>query len=75
MDECKPLPVAAQRQAECLAQPEHLKQKARGVLTQAAAACAQGLTLAHFRAQVENLKGHIAHIRAQLEHPRDKSTG
>jgi len=48
----------------------------------------QGLTLAHFRAQLEDLwdtsltselnrapLGHIAHGRAQLEHLRDTSTG
>ena len=35
----------------------------------------QGLTLAHFRAQLEDLREHIAHDRAQLEHLRDTSTG
>jgi len=35
----------------------------------------QGLTLAHFRAQLEDLREHIAHGRAQLEHLRDTSTG
>ena len=33
------------------------------------------LTLAHFTAQLEDLRGHIAHVRAQLEHLRDTSTG
>jgi hypothetical protein len=32
------------------------------------------LTLAHFRAQLEDLRGHIAHGRAQHEHLRDTST-
>jgi len=35
---------------------------------------AQGLTLAHFRAQLEDLREHIAHVRARLEHLRDTST-
>ena len=35
----------------------------------------QGLTLAHFRAQLEDLPEDIAHVRAQLEHPRDTSMG
>jgi hypothetical protein len=35
----------------------------------------QGLTLAHFRAQLEDLRQHIAHVRAQLEHLRDTSMG
>jgi len=35
----------------------------------------QGLTLAHFRAQLEDLREHIAHVTAQLEHLRDTSTG
>jgi O-methyltransferase involved in polyketide biosynthesis len=34
-----------------------------------------GLTLAHFRAQLEDLREHIARVRAQLEHPRDPPTG
>jgi hypothetical protein len=34
----------------------------------------QGLTLAHFRAQLEDLQEHIAHVRAQLEHLQDSST-
>jgi hypothetical protein len=35
----------------------------------------QGLTLAHFKAQREALRGRIAHVRAQLEHLRATSTG
>jgi hypothetical protein len=35
----------------------------------------QGLTLAHFRAQLEDLRERIAHVRAQFEHPRDTSAG
>jgi len=35
----------------------------------------QGLTLAHFRAQLEDLREHTAHCRAQPEHLRDASTG
>jgi len=35
----------------------------------------QGLTLAHFSAQFEDLLERIAHVRAQLEHHRDTSTG
>jgi hypothetical protein len=35
----------------------------------------QGLTLAHFRAQLEDLPEHIAHVRAHLEHLRDASRG
>ena len=35
----------------------------------------QGLTLLHFSAQLEDLREHIAHVRAQLEHLRDTSTG
>jgi hypothetical protein len=35
----------------------------------------QGLTLVHFSAQLEDLREHIAHVRAQLEHLRDTSTG
>ena len=35
----------------------------------------QGLTLAHFTAHLEDLRGHIALIRAQLEHLRDTSPG
>jgi hypothetical protein len=31
------------------------------------AALHQGLTLAHFKAQLEDLREHIAHVRAQLE--------
>jgi len=39
------------------------------------APCRQGLTLAHFRAQLEDLREHIAHVRTQLEHLRATSTG
>jgi hypothetical protein len=35
----------------------------------------QGLTLAHLKAQLEDLRESIAHIRAQLEHLRDTLTG
>ena len=35
----------------------------------------QGLTLAHIRAQLEDLPEHIAHVRAHLEHLRDASRG
>jgi hypothetical protein len=35
----------------------------------------QGLTLAQFKAQLEDLREHIAHVRAQLEHLLDTSTG
>jgi hypothetical protein len=36
----------------------------------------QGLTLVHFRAQLEDLRKHIAQVRAQLEHIiRDAPTG
>jgi hypothetical protein len=35
----------------------------------------QGLPLARFKAQFEVLRQHIAHVRAQLEHHRDTSTG
>jgi hypothetical protein len=35
----------------------------------------QGLTLAHFTAQLEDLREHIAHVRAQLEHLQYTSTG
>jgi hypothetical protein len=35
----------------------------------------QGLTFAHFRAQLEHLWEHAAHVRAQLEHIRDTFTG
>jgi len=36
-------------------------------------ALSQGLTLAHFRAQLEDLWEHIAHVRIQPEHLRDTS--
>ena len=48
---------------------------ASGPCTGAAATVHQGLTLGHFRAQLEHIREHIAHIRAQLEHLRDTSTG
>jgi len=35
----------------------------------------QGLTLGHFRAQLEDLREHIARVGAQLEHLRDTSKG
>jgi aspartokinase len=35
----------------------------------------QGLTLAHCRAQLEDLLEHIAPVRAQLEHLRATDTG
>jgi hypothetical protein len=35
----------------------------------------QGLTLADFKAQLEDLLEHIAPVRAQLEHLRATSTG
>jgi hypothetical protein len=35
----------------------------------------QGLTLAHFSVQLEDLRNDIAHVRAQVEHVRDTSTG
>jgi len=35
----------------------------------------QGLKLAHFKAQLEDLRDHIAHVGAQLQHLRDSSTG
>jgi hypothetical protein len=35
----------------------------------------QGLKLAHFRAQLEDLRECVAHVRAQLDHLRDTSTG
>jgi hypothetical protein len=38
-------------------------------------AVSQGPTLAHFRAQLEDLREHIAHVRAQLEHVLATSTG
>jgi hypothetical protein len=37
-------------------------------------ALAQGLTLAYFRAQLEDLRERIAHVTAQPEHLRDTST-
>jgi TPR repeat protein len=40
-----------------------------------AAEAGQGLTLAHFRAQVEDLREHIAPVTAQLEHLRATSPG
>jgi len=43
--------------------------------TGASAPRGQGLTLAHFKAQLEDLRGHIAHVRAQLEHLQATSTG
>jgi len=48
--------------------PEHPAAAATATL-----ALMQGLTLAHFRAQLEDLREHIAHGRAQLEHLRDTS--
>jgi hypothetical protein len=44
-------------------------------LTHAAHYQGQGLTLAHFRTQLEDLPERIAHVRAQLEHLRDTSKG
>ena len=38
-------------------------------------AVGQGLLLANFRAQLGDLRKRIAHVRAQLEHLRDASTG
>jgi hypothetical protein len=35
----------------------------------------QGLTLAHFRAQIQDLLEHIAHVKAQREYLQDTSTG
>ena len=35
----------------------------------------QGLTFVHCLAQLEDLREHIAHVRAQLEHLRDTTTG
>jgi hypothetical protein len=35
----------------------------------------QGLTLAHIGAQLEDLREHVAHVRTQLVHLRDTSTG
>ena len=40
----------------------------------AVVAVEQGLTLAHFKAQLEVLRKHIAHVGAQLEHLRATST-
>jgi hypothetical protein len=39
-----------------------------------ASAAVQGLTLAHFRSQLEDLRERINHVRAQLEHLQDTST-
>jgi hypothetical protein len=38
-------------------------------------ASVQGLILVHFRAQLDDLWRHIAHVGAQFEHLRDTSTG
>jgi len=35
----------------------------------------RGLHPAHFKAQLEDLREHIAHVSAQLEHNRDTSMG
>jgi hypothetical protein len=34
----------------------------------------QGLTIAHFKAQLEDLREHISPVRAQLEHLQATST-
>jgi len=65
VDECKPLPVMVlQMAARSIFMPSPTAQRT----------AAQGLTLAHSRAQLEHLREHIAHVRAQLEHLRDTST-
>ena len=66
MNECKPLVVgvaAANRHSVALT-------SAGEVFT-----FGQGLTLAYFTAQLEDLLEHIAHVRAQLEYLRDTSMG
>ena len=45
------------------------------LVCQAFATRGQGLTLAHLKAQLDDFSEHIAHVRAQLEHLRDTSTG
>ena len=42
-------------------------------ITDGGLAFTQGLTLAHFRAQLEDLRERIAHVKLQLEHLRDTS--
>jgi hypothetical protein len=65
----------------CSLRPASLTPKLHLLHTAAAAAALhtkptgrQGLTLAHFTAQLEDLREHIAHVSAQLEHPRDTFT-
>ena len=85
MDECKPLPTA-----DLMASSASMEQwsltggrfrcLAISLLRMDTAwsmcwPLTQGLTLAHFRAQLEDPRGHIAHVTAQLEHSRDTSTG
>jgi len=49
--------------------------KAASRFAAAVEARAQGLTLAHFRAQLEDLREHIVQVGALLEHLRATSTG
>jgi len=67
MNECKPLPPG---------KPEGLVLH-WGVVRGAGGAGGdwQGLAPAHFTAQLEDLRGHTAPVRAQLDHLRDTSTG
>jgi len=46
----------------------------RSVIVSKITSC-QGLTLTHFKAQLEDRREYLAHVRAQLEHLRDTSTG
>jgi hypothetical protein len=49
--------------------------RSRCALTRSTTVVRQGLTLAHFTAQLQDLRERIAHDRAQLQHPLATSTG
>ena len=73
VDECKPLPPGA-----AVVEAQHdvgsVDGGPSGLVPQPPAVTHdQGLTLAHFKAQLEDLREHIAHVRAQLEHLRATS--
>jgi hypothetical protein len=63
------------RAAEVLSRRNSLSAADSFTCTASRASCSQGLTLAHFRAQLEDLRERIAHVETQLEHLPDASTG
>jgi len=67
VDEGKPLPAAAARAG-------HEDEEGEADDDADGQAGDQGLTLADFKAQLEDLWKHLALVRAQLEHLRDTSS-